>query len=83
MNITKFIILDGQGEELASDASGENLAFACLDCGHPVIAHSKKGKRGSCEDIPSACKNCGEMYFLDIRKRSEKLYVFNVREFNA
>ncbi|MFT6899774.1 MAG: transcription elongation factor Elf1 [Paraglaciecola sp.] len=83
MNITNFIILDGQGNELASDASGENLAFACPECGHPVIANSKNGKHGSCEDIPSVCKGCSEKYFLDIRKRSEKLYVFNVREFNA
>ena len=83
MNITNFIILDSRGDQLASDASGESLAFACPECGHPVIANSKKGKRGSCEDIPSVCKDCNETYFLDIRQRSEKLYVFSVREFNA
>ncbi len=83
MNITKFVILDGQGDVLPSDANGENLAFSCPCCGHPIIASSKKGKRGSNEDTPSICKSCNEMYFLDIRKRSEKLYVFNVREFNA
>ena len=83
MNIENFIIMDGNGNELESDASGVHLAFTCDACDHPIIASGTIGERGSCEEIPSVCKGCHETYFMDVREHSEKLYVFNIRELNA
>lgn len=83
MKITNFLILDSNGEHIDSDAFGDNVAFRCCGCGYPVLAIALENQRGSDEDHPSECKGCGEEYFLDIRERTEKLYIHSLREYNA
>lgn len=78
MNITDFLIMDTDGTEIDADASGDNLAFCCMTCGHPVLASSLENQRGSDEEHPTECKGCGIQYFLDIRIRAEKIYIHDV-----
>jgi len=75
MKITDFLIMDGNGDEIEADAFGNNIAFSCADCGHPVLAIARENQRGSSEENPVFCKGCGTGYFLDVRSHAEKLYI--------
>lgn len=70
--------MDTNGEEIKADAHGNNVAFCCMDCGHPILAIALENQRGSDEEHPAECKGCGAKYFLDVREGSEKLYVHPV-----
>ena len=75
MKVTRFLILDHTGAEIQADAFGNNVAFTCSDCGHPVLATALENQRGYDEDHPSECRGCGTKYFLDVRSHTEKLYI--------
>ena len=78
MKITDFLVMDTNGTEIAADPFGNHLAFCCWACGYPVLAITLENQRGSDEAHPAICKGCGEQYFLDVRPRSEKLYIHTV-----
>ena len=78
MKITDFMVMDGDGNEVKSDAHGNNIAFLCSSCGHPVLAVALENQRGSDEEHLANCKGCGVGYFLDVRNNSEKLYIHRV-----
>ena len=75
MKITEFLILDAEGDEIAADPHGNNVAFCCPACGHPVLAVALANQRGSDEDHPAVCRGCKTAYFLDVRQGTEKLYI--------
>ena len=78
MKITNFLILDGDGVEIQADAFGNNVAFSCSACLHPVLATALENQRGSDEEHPCACKACGRRYFLDLRPQAQKLYIHEI-----
>jgi hypothetical protein len=52
--ITDFECVGEKGEPVLSDAYGNNVAFKCPDCGHPMLAIvlSKQSRSGSTQTIP-------------------------------
>ena len=78
MKITGFLVMDSSGVEIRADAFGNNVAFECARCGHPVLATALENQRGSDENHLSACKGCGRGYFLDVRSTAEKIYIHDV-----
>ncbi|EOK5726410.1 hypothetical protein ACM6U3_004330, partial [Vibrio vulnificus] len=80
MRITGFDVFDENGDALDADTHGNNVAFSCFVCGHPVLAVCLDNQRGSDEDHPANCKgkDCNAAYVLDVRERMEKIYIFNV-----
>ena len=65
------------GRKLPTDAFGNNAAFDCPNCGHPVImlTHDDK-QRGMSEQNPSKCRNCGIKYWkTSIDKESKKIFL--------
>jgi len=75
MKITDFLIMDSEGNEVAADPFGNNLAFTCMDCGHPILAIALENQRGNSESSPVFCKGCEASYFMDIRVHAKKIYV--------
>lgn len=75
MKITDFLTMDTDGLEIPADAHGNNLAFSCMACGHPVLAIALENQRGSDEDHPATCRGCNRRYFLDVRPQVTKLYI--------
>ncbi len=75
MKITNFLILNSSGDNVPSDAHGNNLAFLCSNCGYPILSVAVKNQRGFDEEHPAICKDCGKAFFLDIRENSEKIYI--------
>jgi len=78
MKITDFLTMNGMGEEIPADAHGNNIAFSCFKCGHPILAVTLEKQRGSDEEHPAQCKKCSARYFLDVRPNMEKLYVHSM-----
>ncbi len=70
--------MNTNGEEIDADAHGNNLAFLCSVCKHPIVAVALENQRGCDEKHPAICKGCGQGYFLDVRERMKKLYVHPV-----
>ena len=75
MRITGFLVLDANGSRIAADPYGNNLAFCCIACGHPVLAVALENQRGSDEQHPAICSGCKAGYFMDVRPQAEKLYI--------
>lgn len=46
-------------------ADGNNVAWCCPECCHPIILVYQKNRVGSSRDNPSVCNGCGEGYYLD------------------
>ena len=78
MNITDFLTMNGDGDLIQADTHGNYISFNCLSCFHPILASSKDVRPGSNEEHPATCKGCGQKYFLDVRKRAEKLYIHDL-----
>ena len=78
MKITGFLVLDSDGREIPADPHGNNLAFSCMACGHPIVAVALENQRGSDEGHPATCKGCNAQYFLDVRPQAEKLYIHSL-----
>jgi len=75
MKITDFLVMDSDGAEIPADAFGNNVAFSCWHCGHPVLVTTLENQRGSDEKHLSKCRGCGQGYFLDVRHHAQKLYI--------
>jgi DNA-directed RNA polymerase subunit RPC12/RpoP len=59
--VTDFQLLDEAGERALCDAYGNNVAFKCMKCGHPMLAIilPKQNRRGSTPENPAVCRHCG------------------------
>ena len=75
MNITDFLTMNSNGDLIQADTKGNNIAFNCIACFHPILASSKDGEPGSHEEHPVTCKGCGQKSFLDVRAHAKKLYI--------
>lgn len=75
MKITDFYAMDGEGNEISADSHGNNISICCESCGHPILLTALPNQRGSDEQHPAKCEGCGQLYFLDVRKYKEMLYV--------
>ena len=72
--ITDFqVLLDG--EEVAADPFGNNVAFKC-NCGHPVLAIARDRHRGSHKGNPAECRKCKKKYiWMPITEKSKKVRI--------
>ena len=65
------------GKLLLTDAFGNNAAFACPECEHPVLlATGDVAKRGLDSSKPSECRKCGKKYKINaIDNKEEKINI--------
>ena len=78
MKVSGFLVLNSDGEEIEADPYGNNIAFTCGNCSHPILAIAMENQRGSDEEHPVKCIGCGEDYFIDVRQKAEKIYIFKI-----
>jgi predicted RNA-binding Zn-ribbon protein involved in translation (DUF1610 family) len=59
--VTGFRCVDEDGDRVPCDAYGNNVAFKCSKCGHPMLAIvlPKQNRRGSNPENPAVCRHCG------------------------
>ncbi|MGR3985068.1 MAG: hypothetical protein OD817_07460 [Gammaproteobacteria bacterium] len=76
--ITNFRVFNADGDEIAADAFGNNVAFKCK-CGHPVLAIVRERHRGSHEGNPAKCRNCPKEYvWVSVDEKAEKICIHTI-----
>ena len=83
MKITDFLVMDTSGSEISADPHGNNLAFCCTACGHPIVAVALHNQRGSDANHPATCRGCNAQYFLAIQQQANRLVVHRVAPNNS
>lgn len=68
-----------QSQRVPADAHGNNVAFACLDCGGPVLATLLVNQRGSSEEKPTQCGTCSASFWIEPQIARNRLLVHRVR----
>jgi DNA-directed RNA polymerase subunit RPC12/RpoP len=66
--VTNYRCIDERGERVLCDAFGNNVAFKCSDCGHPMLAIIRRYQRGSSREKPAECPHCHFRGWMDTRK---------------
>lgn len=58
--VTDFHLVDEVGERALCDAFGNNVAFKCMKCGHPMLAIilPEQNRHGSTPENPAECRHC-------------------------
>ena len=72
MKMTRFE--NSHGETIAADQEGNNVAFICQACGHPVLAHPDP-KSGFKNTENATCEGCGQAYNLEWRKAIKTMVI--------
>lgn len=78
--ITGFIGVYSDGSVAKVDAHGNNVAFACPVCEHPVLAIARQHQRGSSMNKPAVCNGCGEKLVVEPREGAKKVVIYRVQE---
>jgi len=65
MCVTGFNVENSRGYKIDADPFGNNIAFACFSCKHPVLAIAREHQRGYSKENPAVCKGCGKEYFIE------------------
>jgi len=65
MRVTDFNVVDSRSKKIDADPFGNNIAFACFSCKHPVLAIAREHQRGNSEKNPAVCRGCGKKYFIE------------------
>ena len=69
----EYTVENCHGEPIAADPNGNNVAFICQNCGHPILAQVAKNESGHFQSYPVKqvnCKNCNADY--SVRRDVEK-----------
>lgn len=53
-----------QGQGTRVQASGNNAAWICPTCGHPLLLIYQQGRSGSHAAVPTECPQCQGSYHL-------------------
>jgi hypothetical protein len=58
--VTDFRLIGETGEWALCDAHGNNVAFTCKMCGHPMLAVilPEQNRHGSTPENPAECRHC-------------------------
>ena len=68
-----------ESQRVPADAHGNNVAFACLGCGGPVLATLLPHQRGSSEAKPTECRTCSAAFWVDPEVASTRLLIHRVK----
>ena len=77
MKITGFRCVSTKGKDIPCDAFGNNAAFACGNCSHPVLGIIRENQRGSDSSHLAECPKCHYKYWLAVNgnQRTISLYI--------
>lgn len=85
--MTGYSVRDSNNVIIDADPNGNNVAFACLNCGYPVIATATKiagVSRGyyafTGNAKPAECRSCKRCYVISIRRYGVESGIVTVRE---
>ena len=64
--VTDFHSVHEKCHDVLCDAYGNNVAFTCPDCGHPMLAIilPNQNRHGSTPRNPAACRHCRHRWWV-------------------
>lgn len=68
-----------ESQRVPADAHGNNVAFACLTCGGPLLATLMPQQRGSSGEQPTQCRVCSSSFWVEPQLERNRLLVHRVR----
>ena len=70
-----------EGNPLLTDAQGNNAAFQCPKCKHPVLLVTAGGTRGMSANSPAECPNseCSRKYVLS-RVDAKEIHIEKIQK---
>ena len=77
--ITDFHCVDKNDQPIPADAFGNNAAFACPNCGQPILAIMLENQRGFNASNPSICRSCDLRGWLSVDAAKERLQLHIVQ----
>jgi len=75
MCVTGFNVENSRGYKIDADPFGNNIAFACFSCKHPVLAIAREHQRGYSKENPAICMRCEIRYFIRVERESKKVVI--------
>ena len=72
--ITNLQCVDESGQSVPCDAFGNNVAFDCPGCGHPILAIVREHQHGSSPDKPAACRKCDFRGWVEVGESVLRLH---------
>lgn len=73
---SEYAVENFHGEPIAADPKGNNVAFSCQNCGHPILAAAARNESGRFQDHPVEqveCIDCKADY--SVRKKDGILVI--------
>lgn len=72
-------VVTSDGNSVPADAHENNVAFACLVCGGPVLAAILQFRRGASEANPTKCCKCEANYWVEALASQSRLIVHTIQ----
>jgi len=79
MRVTDFDVVDSRSKKIDADPFGNNIAFACFSCKHPVLAIAREHWRGCSKEKPAICRGCEARYFIRVERESKKVVIASLQ----
>jgi len=73
--VTGFKCFDSDGQAVMCDPYGNNAAFNCPKCSHPMLATIRPNGRGSDKEHRVACKRCGLEAWVEVKAEEHSLWI--------
>ena|ERR1700676_5412709 len=73
--VTDFHCVHERGHDVLCDAYGNNVAFKCPDCSHPMLAIilPNQNRRGSTPRNPAVCRHCHHLFWVSAEPEKKLL----------
>jgi len=78
--VTDFRYIKYEQMTVRCDAFGNNVAFVCPKCGHPMLAIIREDQRGSDANNPAICRSCDFRCWLEANDVEKALKLHSVRD---
>ena len=77
MKITDFCVKNSAGKKIPADPFGNNLAFTCFLCGHPVLLGTFLSGQGKDKNNQKECRRkiCNAKYFMEVREEDKTVII--------
>ena len=75
MKITDFKCVDSIGNQLKSDAFGNNAAVSCPNCAHPILFVALKNQKGSSFTHKTKCKGCSSDFYIEAHEEEKTIQI--------
>lgn len=76
MTITGFKVVNSENEPIHAFPFGNNVAFNCEGCGHPILCIAIENQLGCrANKNPAQCPECSQGYYMDVDEAKKAITI--------